>query len=101
MKEVKEPASSAAARTEPGREPETGVDLLLRGRNGEGQPTPEQQQRKRLIQFSLVVADLLLFGLAALLIVKAGGRLGFIEIAVSVLALALGAWLSCLAIWLK
>ena len=77
------------------------MSLLLRGRNGEEKPEHHQQNRKRLVQFSLVVADLLLFGLATLLIVNAGGHLGFVEIAVSVLALALGAWLSCLAIWIK
>ncbi len=101
MKEVKAPASSAAPITEAQREPEHGVDLLVRGRNGETKADRAQQHRRGLVQISLVVADVLLFCLAVLLIFRAGGHLGFVEIGVSVLALGLGAWLSCLAIWMK
>jgi hypothetical protein len=44
------------------------------------------------------VADLLLLALAARL-VSAKGHIGFVEVALCVVALGLGAWLTCLAIW--
>ena len=54
--------------------------------------------KNRAIRVSLVVADLLLLALAARL-VSAKGHIGFVEVALCVVALGLGAWLTCLAIW--
>jgi hypothetical protein len=47
------------------------------------------------------VADLLVIGLVARLALVSHGRFGVIEVVLSILALAVGAWLSCLALWLK
>jgi hypothetical protein len=90
-----------------------GMAALLRGGNGEGKE-PEatkngeaaediaQRARKRmLIQGSLFVADLVVIGLVARLAFISHGQFGLIEVSLSILALAIGAWLSCLALWLK
>jgi hypothetical protein len=53
---------------------------------------------KRLLRGSLVVADLLLVGLAARLAVEAHGHLGIAEVALCVVAVGMGAWLACLAV---
>jgi hypothetical protein len=90
-----------------------GMAALLRGGNGEGkEPDPAnkaetaegiaQRARKRmLIQGSLFAADLVVVGLVARLAFVSHGRFGFVEVALSIFALAIGAWLSCLALWLK
>jgi hypothetical protein len=86
-----------------------GMAALLRGGNGEGKETESEiaedragRARKRmLIQGSLFVADILVIGLVARLAFVSHGHFGAMEVALSVLALAIGAWLSCLALWLK
>jgi len=45
------------------------------------------------------VTELLLFALAARLVFTANGHFGFLEIALCVIAVGMGAWLSCLALW--
>jgi hypothetical protein len=89
-----------------------GMATLLKAGNGgpkpqERSPTEpalEESARsgardRRSLRISLVLADLLLVGLAASLVFKSGGHFGFIETLLCVAALALGAWLSCLALW--
>jgi hypothetical protein len=91
-----------------------GMAALLRGGNGapkepQNGDKPEQSEesraatrRKRLvIQASLFAADMLVIGLVARLAFVSHGRFGSIEITLSIAALAIGAWLSCLALWLK
>jgi hypothetical protein len=89
-----------------------GMAALLRGGNGEGKEPeatkkeiPEElagRARKRmLIQGSLFAADLVVVGLVARLAFVSHGKFGFVEVTLSILALAIGGWLSCLALWLK
>jgi len=92
-----------------------GMAALLRGGNGENngshparqsQLVEEEDSARRtrnrvLIQASLFVADLLVIGLVARLAFVSHGKFGLVEVALSILALAVGAWLSCLALWLK
>ena len=91
-----------------------GMAALLRGGNGAGgepqngdkseqaEESRAATRRKRLlIQVSLFVADLVVIGLVVRLAFVSHGRFGVIEAALSILALAIGAWLSCLALWLK
>jgi len=54
-----------------------------------------------LIQASLFVADFVVVGLVARLAFVSHGQFGAMEVALSIVALAIGAWLSCLALWLK
>jgi hypothetical protein len=81
-----------------------GVATLLRGGNGaEGTP-PEwfgSRGRRRLVQASLFLADVFLAALIFGLLMKIRGPLGFLGLTLCVLALALGAWLACLALWLE
>ena len=100
-----EPAAKPASLT-------PGMAALLRGGNGgpkpEDQPqeplpppaAPEAVLGKRWLRASLWLADMLLLGLAGRLVFQAGGTFGFLEIALCVVAVLLGAWLSCLALWL-
>jgi hypothetical protein len=87
------------------------MGTLLRGGNGEPKPgnqaeadpqTPEPQQggTKRLVQVSLVFADVLLLGLAARILLKSPRPLGTADLILCVSAVALGAALTCLALWL-
>jgi hypothetical protein len=101
-------AQPAPSSEEPAKPPESlspGVASLFRGGNGEennANDALEKQathKRKRLVRISLFFADAVLFALAAVLVIKAHGRVGFAGIAVCVLAVTLGAWLSCLALW--
>jgi hypothetical protein len=88
-----------------------GMAALLRGGNGEAKaqssevddPIRKQaaERRKNLVQVSLVLADLLLLAVVARLAFVSNGQFGFIEVMLCILALAIGAWLSCLALWLK
>ncbi len=78
--------------------PET-KDQALPLPNGQSIRPAPSPTRSRAVQVSLIVADALLLALAARLVLKANGHLGFIEIALCVVALGLGAWLSCLALW--
>jgi len=84
-----------------------GMGVLLRGANGSpkeaGTEADAQGARgrkfawKRVIQISLIIADLALLGLVARLALKAHGHLGAMDLAFCVFALVLGAGLTCLA----
>jgi hypothetical protein len=89
-----------------------GVAALLRGGNGTPQAALEADAEqpaqpaaappgKRLLQASLVLADLLLLVFVTRLILAAHGPMGIIQLGLCVLALMVGAWLSCLALWLE
>jgi hypothetical protein len=113
MKERRAPASPEELPHK--AEVTAGMAALLRGGNGEsGEPKPADKspaddgecrpartRNRTLIQASLFVADLLVIGLVARLALVSHGRFGVIEVVLSVLALTVGAWLSCLALWLK
>jgi hypothetical protein len=99
------PASSEPASKAGNLSP--GVGVLLRGANGtpKAARTDEDSQGgrqrnfqwKRLIQLSLCLADLVLLGLAARLALKANGPMGGTDLTFCVIALVLGAGLTCLA----
>ena len=84
-----------------------GMGVLLRGGNGtpKGADQSENSQIishrnarwKKLIQISLILADLVLLGLAGRLALKANGPLGSTDLAFCIIALVLGAGLTCLA----
>ncbi len=57
-------------------------------------------RKTRLIQCSLIGADLLLSGLAALIVFKRTAPLGLGEALFCIAAVGLGTWLSCLAVLL-
>lgn len=107
-KEPPPPAAAPAASEGAGLKAENlspGMAALMRG-SAAGQPDGKAAGQRparfpgpglRLIQVSLVLADLLLVALAASLVVKGGGPLGFVGAALCVLAMALGAWLFWLA----
>ncbi len=92
-----------------------GVASLLRGANGESKSPsshpgpsgldssapPGRSRSRRLLRASLFLADLLLLTFAARLIFHAEGPLGLASIALGVVAVLLGAWLTCLALWLE
>jgi hypothetical protein len=103
------PAENSAANP-PNLSP--GVGVLVRGANGfpkaqqEAQPAetcPRRQRipEKRLIQAALVGGDIFLLGLAARLAWKAAGPLETGDLILCLIALFLGATLSCLAFWLE
>ena len=121
MKEKAPPAPSSSPSTEPPAEERKdgvrvtpGLATLLRGTapkpaeevktqvepkpNGAPAQSERSVTKHRAVRISLVVADLLLLALAARL-VSAKGHIGFVEVALCVVALGLGAWLTCLAIW--
>lgn len=56
---------------------------------------------RRGLQFTLVLTDVLLLALAVELVSQAQGPLGWLEVVLCVLALAIGALLSCWAFWLE
>lgn len=101
----------------PSEKPEVtpGMAALLRGGNGDpkeqklaDQSPPNDSEvlaatarKRKLIQVSMFVADVVVLGLVARLAFVSHGRFGFFEVTLCVLALAIGAWLSCLALWLK
>ena len=62
-------------------------------------PAAEVPFAKWMFRASLIFADLLLFGLAAWLILKGGHPLTWLQIALCILAVAMGAWLTCLGLW--
>ena len=86
-----------------------GMAALLRGGNGEQSSTDNSQaaknlsaaRKRKLIQASMFVADLLLILLVARLALFSHGHFGFFEVTLCVVAVAIGAWLSCLALWIK
>ena len=51
------------------------------------------------LRASLVIADVLLLALAAAVVTKTPGRLGLVEVLLCTVAIGLGAWLTCLALW--
>lgn len=106
---MKERASPAAPENGSETPPVTpGMAALLLGGNGgpNGQVASEENavallRRKRLVQISMFVADLLLISLVMRLAFVSEGHFGVFEILLGILALSIGAWLSCLAIWMK
>jgi hypothetical protein len=109
---MKERPASAAENSSEKAKVTPGMAALLRGGNGEdkGQEAISKEvsedvtgraRKRMLIQGSLFVADILVIGLVARLAFVSHGQFGFVEVALSILALAIGAWLSCLALWLK
>ena len=60
---------------------------------------PQSLLRKTWVRLSLFGADLLLLALAVHLVLRAHGRVGWLEIALCIVAVGMGAWLSCLALW--
>jgi hypothetical protein len=113
---MKERTASASPQNPPEKPQVTpGMAALLRGGNGEAkeQRSRDQSQfvdeesraatvrKRKLIQASMFVADILLIGLVSRLAFVSHGHFGFIEVALGTLALGIGAWLSCLALWLK
>jgi len=62
------------------------------------QKSAPRNEKLPLLKISLLVADLLLMGLAACLAWRKGS-FGLIEAGLCVLAVGLGAWLACLALW--
>lgn len=111
MEEVKAPSPSGETASQP-PSLSPGMATLLSGGNGADKPSssaapaaqeplpPAPLRGKRLLQTSLFLADLLLLGLTMWLIFKTQGPFGFIGTALCVVAVILGAWLSCLALWL-
>ena len=112
-----EPKSSSPS-SEPPALPVTtpgGVEALLRGGNGTpeneerrrgipmGQPAPlfGSRAHRRLVQGSLLAADVILACLIVGLVLRVHGRLGWLALALCVVALGFGAWLTCLALWLE
>ena len=75
------------------------------GERGEG--TNHQEERgvegrkvKRVIRVSLVAGDVSILGLVAWVLLDSGRPLTSLEILIGVLAVATGAWLACLALYL-
>ena len=88
-----------------------GLSSLLRGGKPADTPATDgtaapadfvssHPRRTRVIQCSLIGADLLLVGLAALIVCKRTTPLGIGEALLCFAAVSLGAWLSCLAVML-
>ncbi len=81
-----------------------GLALLLRGRNGNGSVHPEHppvpKRQRVLLKSTLVFADVLLVALAGWLVFGPNQHIGLFQIALAVVALATGAWLACVALWL-
>jgi len=63
--------------------------------------TPGLRRGKRLLKGSLILADLLLLGLAIYLVFRSQGTFGFVEVTLCVIAVVMGSWLTCLALWLE
>jgi len=105
-KEPRTPAPAPAAAEGPALKADNlspGMAALVRGGGAvqsEGEaapPRPVPSRGLKLIQVSLLLADILLVALAVRLVVKADGPLGFMGAALCVFAMALGAWLFWLA----
>lgn len=95
-----------------GDAPGPGLSTLLHGPgNGNAGPagtaprpqgsTPQARGVSRALRWSLIAADLVLVLLAGWMVAGRGGRPGFWEIALSTLAVGLGAWLACSAVLLR
>jgi len=110
MKEAKPASSSSAPDSATPAQPakvSPGMAALLRRDQGtpaaetapDAKPLePKPRARLPLLKPSLVLADLLLVALAACLAWRKGS-FGLVEIGLCFLALGLGAWLACLALW--
>ncbi len=110
MKEPKTTAPSAQPAASAGTP--QGIAGLLRGagsspKSGDAQPESKlelyplhRQSGRRLLRISLVVADVLLVGLAVFLVRQMPRPLGFGGIVLCAAAMVIGAWLACLALWL-
>ncbi len=72
--------------------------LVVKATDSSADFVSDHARQTRLIQCSLIGADLLLSGLAALIIFKRTAPLGLGEALLCCAAVALGAWLSCLAV---
>ena len=105
-------ASGTATEAPPtGANPSPGMATLLGGgkdktpsptESSETEPIPgsaKARNRKWIGLIPLFVADGLLLALTALLAWKGHSRLGRLELGLCVIAVAVGAWLSCLAIF--
>ena len=113
MKERASPATPENGSETPQVTP--GMAALLRGGNGgpkgqkpsetldkkDGENAAAGHRKRKVIQASMMVADLLLVLLVMRLALVSGGRFGFFEVTLCILALGIGAWLSCLALWMK
>ena len=115
MKGAKESPQRAEGEAQP-TSVTPGMAALLRVGNGGPKPetqsphgTPPSQSEppvspgaarrgKWVLRVSLFAADALLLGLAARLVFKSSGPLSFLETALCVVAVMMGAWLSCLAL---
>ena len=87
-----------------------GMAVLVRGGNEAAKPeaqpeprasTPGLHRGKRLLKGSLILADLLLLGLVIYVVFRSHGTFGFMEISLCVIAVVMGSWLTCLALWLE
>ena len=110
MKEPSQPALAEKGALQP-VSITPGVASLLRVGNGASRPEPkpappsilsplEPQFAKRLVQVSLVAGDLLLLALVAWFWFGTGGNLSALQVLLCAIGILLGAWLSCLALWL-
>ena len=79
-----------------GKQPNTAAG---RGGNEEQAATLPPKVR-RTVKISLIAGDAAILGLVAWLLLGSGKPLTSIEILISVLAVVLGAWLTCLALFL-
>ena len=70
------------------------------GKNDASAPDPKvpAEASARSWKLPLLLADLLLLGLVAVLLLRADGRPGILEIGLGVVAVGVGAWLACLAV---
>lgn len=110
MREAKPTSSSPSPDSATPAQPANispGMATLLRRNQAtatETEATPASQkpapinEKLPLLKISLLVADLLLLGLAACLAWRKGS-FGLVEAGLCVLAVGLGAWLACLALW--
>ena len=93
-----------------------GVASLLRGTQTDSPPeTPARKPadpkpapasdtrpsifRNPLVAGSFILADVVLLVLATRLVLTAKTELGFLEILLCIVAVGMGAWLACLALW--
>ncbi len=111
MDPAKAPAPAPAP--EPAGQPpklSPGIATLLRTGNGAAknetlspvQPcvaSPRLSTFRRLLRVSLVLADVLLLCLAVRMVLSAQGPIPLWGLVLCIVAFALGAWLSCLALW--
>jgi hypothetical protein len=103
-------------KAENGKRITPGVASLLRGTQTDNQPEIPAQKpsepkaatapdtrpsifRNPLVAGSLILADVVLLVLATRLVLTAQTELGFLEILLCIVAVGMGAWLACLALW--